>query len=199
MSCDVDQVTEGLENELWRSRAHSPSFQSLHLRHSSFSNPSIAFSTSQLIHQPLRCFTLVTAHSLTLSSPFSTSQLVLQPFRHFTYVTAHSPTLVWLVPRHRLFTYVTWRAAHSLHASCTIWYSIKSKQDKEKKSWTNKHRYLFTRYRCKTRSATCKCDRGCLKGCSSPRRVKRGVASVYRWRCCDITYSPVRDVFSEYW
>ena len=67
------------------SSAHSPIFPSLHLRHSSFSNPSVALPTSQLI---------------------------LQPFRCFTYITAHSPTLLLLLLRHRLFTYVTWRAAH---------------------------------------------------------------------------------------
>ena len=63
----------------------SPNFPSLHLRHSSFSNPSLALPTSQLI---------------------------LQPFRCFTYVTTHSPTLLSLLLRHRIFTYVTWRAAH---------------------------------------------------------------------------------------
>ena len=54
-----------------------------------------------------------------------TSQLILQPFRRFTYVTAHSSilpllhlrhssfsTLLSLLRRHRLFTYVTWRAPH---------------------------------------------------------------------------------------
>ena len=65
-------------------QAHSPSFVSLDLRHSSFSNPSVALPTSQLILQPLRCF---------------------------TYVTAHSSTLLSLLLRHRFFTYVTWRAA----------------------------------------------------------------------------------------
>ena len=64
----------------------SPSFLSLHLRHSSFSNPSLALPTSQLI---------------------------LQPFRCFTYVTAHSPTLLLLLLRHRIFTYITWQAAHA--------------------------------------------------------------------------------------
>ena len=54
MSCDVGEVTD------------------------SFSNPSIAFPTSQLI---------------------------LQHFRYFTYVTAHSPTLPLLLLCHRLFTY----------------------------------------------------------------------------------------------
>ena len=62
--------------------AHSPTLPSLHLRHSSFSNPSVALPTSQFI---------------------------LQHFRCFTYVTAHSATLLSLLLRHRLFT---WRAAH---------------------------------------------------------------------------------------
>ena len=66
------------------SRAHSPIFPSLHLRDRSFSNPSVALPTSQLI---------------------------LQPFCCFTYVTVHSPTLLSLLLRHKLFTYVTWRAA----------------------------------------------------------------------------------------
>ena len=30
----------------------------------------------------------------------------------FTYITAHSPNLPSLLLRHRLFTYVTWLAAH---------------------------------------------------------------------------------------
>ena len=43
--------------------AHSPTFPSLHLCHSLFSNPSVALPTSQLILQPFRCFTHVIAHS----------------------------------------------------------------------------------------------------------------------------------------
>ena len=80
---------ERKESWAWAARqmssAHSPSFLSLHLRHSSFSNPSLALPTSQLI---------------------------LQPFHCFTYVTTHSPTLLLLLHHHRIFTYVTWRAAH---------------------------------------------------------------------------------------
>ena len=106
MSCDVGKATEELEKELWRrwrdgeigewaelidieiySRALSPTFPSLHLRHSSFSYSSVALPTSELI---------------------------LQPFRCFAYVTAHSPTLLSLLLHHRLFTYVTWRGAHAL-------------------------------------------------------------------------------------
>ena len=44
---------------------HSPTLSSLHLRHSSFSNPSVASPTSQLILEPFRCFTYVTSSSLT--------------------------------------------------------------------------------------------------------------------------------------
>ena len=76
--------------------AHSPIFLSFHLRHSSFSNPSVALPTSQLL---------------------------LQPFRCFTYVTAHSQTLIQLLLRHRLFTYVTWRVVHGqLQSFCHFTY-----------------------------------------------------------------------------
>ena len=43
--------------------AHSPTFPSLYLRHSSFSNPSIASPTSQFILQPFFCFSYVTSSS----------------------------------------------------------------------------------------------------------------------------------------
>ena len=66
MSCDVGEVTERLENDLCSS---------------------VSSSTSQLIFQPFRCF---------------------------TYVTAHYSTLLSLLLRHRLFT---WRAAHDPVAS----------------------------------------------------------------------------------
>ena len=68
-------------------------FPSLHLRHNSFSNSPVALRTSQLIFQPFRCF---------------------------TYVTAHSPTLLSLLLRHRLFTYVSWYAAHAKHSKVLI-------------------------------------------------------------------------------
>ena len=124
MSSDVGKATEGLENVLWRrwsdekvgewaelidieiyNRAHSPSFPSLHLRHSLFSNPSVALPMSQLILQPFRCFTYVTAHSPTLPSLYlhhrsfsnpsvasSMSQFILQPFFCSSYVTGFSHT-----------------------------------------------------------------------------------------------------------
>ena len=44
-----------------------------------------------------------------------TSQLILQSFRCFTYVTAHSLTLLSLLLHHMLFTYVTWQAAHEMY------------------------------------------------------------------------------------
>ena len=56
----------------------------------SFSNLSVPSSTSQLIPQPFRRFTYVTAHSSNLSVASPTSQLILQPFFRFSYVTGSS-------------------------------------------------------------------------------------------------------------
>ena len=53
MSCDVGEATEGLENELWRRWSDGKVWEwalSLHLCHSSFSNSSFAFPTSQALH-----------------------------------------------------------------------------------------------------------------------------------------------------
>ena len=72
-------------------------FPSLHLRHSSFSNPSAALHTSQLILQSFRCFTYVATRSLTLLS---------------------------LLLCHRIFTYVTWRAAHGVLLYLNLTYII---------------------------------------------------------------------------
>ena len=81
------------------SRAHSPTFPSLHLCHSSFSNSSVALPTSHLILQPFRHLTYVTAQSPTLPSLYlrhspsvasPTSQFILQPFFRFSCVTSSS-------------------------------------------------------------------------------------------------------------
>ena len=148
MSFDVGKATEGLENELrrWWSdgkvgkwaeliviviaelilqpfrpftnvTAHSPSLPSLYPRHNSFFNHSFASSTSLALHcrAHSRTFTSLHLRHSSFSNPsvaLPTSQLILQPFRCFTNVTVHSPTLISLLLRHRLFTYVTWRAAH---------------------------------------------------------------------------------------
>ena len=82
-------------NTITMSSAHSPTFSSLHLRHNSFSNPSIALPMSQLI---------------------------LQSFRCFTYVTIHSPILLLLLLRNKLFTYFTWRVAHVVYLVINILY-----------------------------------------------------------------------------
>ena len=87
-----------------KSQAHSPTFPPLHLRHNSFSNPSVALPTSQLILQPFRCFSYVTVHFPTLISLLLHHKLILQRFRHFTYVTTHSPTLPSLYLRHSSFS-----------------------------------------------------------------------------------------------
>ena len=47
--------------------AHSPTLSSIYLRHSSFSNPSVASSTSQLIFQPFFRFSYVTGSSLNVT------------------------------------------------------------------------------------------------------------------------------------
>ena len=88
------------------SSAHFPIYPSLHLRHNSFSNPSVALPTSQLILLP--------------SVALPTSQLILQPFRCYTYVTAHSPTIPLLHLRHssfsnRCFASATSQALHLIH------------------------------------------------------------------------------------
>ena len=107
--------------------AHFPTLLSLHLRHNSFSNPSVALPMSQLILQPFRRFTYVTTHSPTLPSLYlrhssfsnlsvalPTPQLILQPLFHFSYVTGSSltsPEVQYLILQpFRHFTYVT---AHS--------------------------------------------------------------------------------------
>ena len=59
MSCDVGEVTERLE----MSSAHSPTLPSLHLRHSSFSNPSVPSPTSHLALQPF-CRFIYASHAL---------------------------------------------------------------------------------------------------------------------------------------
>ena len=116
--------TRGLKNELW---TNSLTLPSLYLRHTSFSNPSVASPASQFILesfflQPFRHFTYVTTHSLTLlslylrhssfsnlsvaspTSLFILQPSFLQPFRQFTYVRTHSLTLPSLYLRHSSFS-----------------------------------------------------------------------------------------------
>ena len=94
--------------------SYSNLFPSLHLRYSSFSNPSVASPTS--VHSPhyptlpLRHLRQSSISNHSVPSP--TSQLVLQPFCRFTYVTCTSSTSHALHLRHMHFTYVTWRAAN---------------------------------------------------------------------------------------
>ena len=91
-------------------------------RHSSFSNPSVASPTSQLILQPFRRFTNVTAHSPTLPSlyqrhsSFSNSSVALPTsqlhLRHssFSNPSVPLPTSQLILQPFLRFTYVT---AHS--------------------------------------------------------------------------------------
>ena len=111
----------------------SPSFPSLHLRHKSFSNPSVALPTSfsnlsvasltsQVILQPFRRFIYCSFSNLSVASP--TSQVILQPFRRFTYCSFSNLSVASLTSQVILqpfftFSYVTstslnlpWRAVH---------------------------------------------------------------------------------------
>ena len=115
-----------------------------HLRHSSFYNPSFASPTSQALHLrhlASRPWCKIRMRYDRPSKWHAWAELILQPFHHFTYVTAHSPTLPSLylrhssfsyptvasptsqlifqtllshLLRHRLFTYLTWRADHDV-------------------------------------------------------------------------------------
>ena len=70
--------------------AHSPTIPLLHLRHSSFSNPSVASPTSQFFLQTFRRISYVKPHSPFTFVAITTSQLTLQPFHRFSYVTSSS-------------------------------------------------------------------------------------------------------------
>ena len=85
------------------SSAHSPTFLSLHLHHSSFSNPSITL-TYVTVHSPTHPLLLLCHISFSnpsVASPMS--QFILQLFHCFSYVTAHSPTLPPLYQHHSSF------------------------------------------------------------------------------------------------
>ena len=92
--------------------AYSPTLPLLHLRHSSFSNPSFPSPTSQALRlRHLASRTCIHLSSSNEQSSFSNlsvtsrkSQLILQSFRRFTYVTAHSPTLPLLHLGHSSFS-----------------------------------------------------------------------------------------------
>ena len=85
-SCDVGEAKEGWKNDMWRRWSNGSWRMSCDVDElCSFSNISVASSTSQVI---------------------------LQLFRCFTYVTAHYPSLLSLHLCHKHFTNVSWRAVH---------------------------------------------------------------------------------------
>ena len=108
-SCDVGKAAEGLENELWRrwSNVTVVEWAVTWVERQKSWRMSCDVGEATKGWRMRLCLIL---------QPFvasSTSQLILQPFRRFTYVTARSTTLPLLHLRHRHFTYVTWRAAHA--------------------------------------------------------------------------------------
>ena len=106
------------------SRARSPTFPSLYLRHSSFSNPSVALPSSQLILRHSSFFNPSVAST--------TSQLFLQPFFRISYVTGsslcHLARRPWLkVPNPRFANsdnstqeYLVLNVESSLQQGCNI-------------------------------------------------------------------------------
>ena len=88
----------------------NPTLPSLYVCHSSFSNPSVASSTSQLsptLPSLYLCHSSFSYPSLALPMSAHSPTLMLLHQRHSTFFN-----LLLLLLRHRIFTYVTWRAAH---------------------------------------------------------------------------------------
>ena len=81
MNCDVGEVKERLENE---------QISQLQSQQSSFSNLSVTSHTSQLIAQPFRRFTYVTAHFQTLPQLHLRHSSFCNPFFRISYVTSSS-------------------------------------------------------------------------------------------------------------
>ena len=70
------------------------------------------------------CYEHSSFSNLSITSP--TSQLILQPFRRFTYVTAHSPTLPLHHLRHSSFSNPSFasptsQALHAIHLASRPW------------------------------------------------------------------------------
>ena len=103
------------------SRAHSPTFPSLHLRHNSFSNPSIASPTSQLILQPFFCFSYVTGSSLMSSGELPMTRFINTCQKKQKHNTARGTGAI------KLMQYVSYSAGRgssvallNLHQSLTL-------------------------------------------------------------------------------
>ena len=113
------------------SSAHSPTFPSLHIRHNSFYNPSLALPTSQLILQPFRCFTYVTVSFFNPYVASPTSQFIFQTLRCFTYITVHSPIFPLLHLRHSFsnpsFASPTSEVLHLRHLASRPWFKSRCK------------------------------------------------------------------------
>ena len=84
MSCDLDEVTEGLGNELC-----------------SFSNPSVASPTSQFNHQPFFRISYVTSSSR--NSPGEPPMVLLQFSQHWSVVHLHHTLAAALQMFQRLY------------------------------------------------------------------------------------------------
>ena len=126
MSCDVGEVTERLENAVLsgpKVKGSHPVIWTPELLKAFEECKASLFHATLLAHPdssaPLARVTdssnsgIGAALQQRKHDSWQPLALILQPFRHFTYVTVHSPTLLSLLLRHRLFTYVTWRTVHA--------------------------------------------------------------------------------------
>ena len=107
MSCNVGEATEGLANELWRRWSDG--------RVGEWAVTYVKWREGWRMSRA------------SVASP--TSQLILQPFRRFTYITAHSPTLPLLHIRHSSFSNPSFasptsQALHLIHLASHPWIQV---------------------------------------------------------------------------
>ena len=87
-ACDVEEANEGLENELW-----------------------LRWSNGKVGKLAVTWLKWRKGWRMSCDVGEVTERLENEQ----SYITAHSPTLLLLLLRHRLFTYVTWWAAHAVN------------------------------------------------------------------------------------
>ena len=98
---------------------HSQTLPSLYLHHSSFSNPSVASPTLQLILQPFHCFIYITAHSPTL--------LLL----YLCHSSFSNPSVAWTTSQsfsNPSFASPMSQALHLCHLASCPWYNMSEGQ-----------------------------------------------------------------------
>ena len=128
-ACDVGEAKEGLENELWHTWSNGWvgewAVTWVKRRKGWRMSCDVGEVTERLDNE--LCYVCVSSalfSNLSVTSP--TSQLIIQPFRHFTYVTAHSPTLPLLHICHSSFSNLSFasptsQTLHLRHLASRPW------------------------------------------------------------------------------